>query len=488
MVSEVLKVCVSKGYLLDKEILNFFEKIGINETNEILEKLTSIGVSGKILNKKVLEDNKIHFSKYFSLGESKNKDNFIEVKNFNLKNKKLEFNDFLLNFNSRYNLIKEILEKKDIDNLCSIRRVGNVNGSYNIIASVVEKRITKNKNLLLEVEDNTGKIIVLINRENQSLFDLAKNLMLDDIVCFKTNGSIKMLFCNKIIFPDAFLEKEKISKHDEYIAFSGDLHVGSKMFLENNFLKFIDWLNGEVGDDRQRALAKKIKYLFLTGDNIDGVGVFPDQEDYLNIKSCRDQYRKFAQLIDKIRKDVSIIICPGQHDSVWIGEMQNIIPEKWAKELHMMENVYLVNNPGFVKIRDFNILMYYGASINRFIDEMSEIRIKYAHNKPLLLVKEMLKRRHLAPTHGLMDYVPRTEDYLVIKEIPDIVVIGDQHRLDFDKYNNILLFASSCWKTKTPFEEKVGSNPDPCKVPLFNLKTREIKVMDFSGEESEVLQ
>jgi len=53
-------------------------------------------------------------------------------------------------------------------------------------------------------------------------------------------------------------------------------------------------------------------------------------------------------------------------------------------------------------------------------------------------------------------------------------------------YNNILLVASSCWQAKTPFEEKVGNNPDPCKVPVFNLKSREIKILDFSTPSGEV--
>jgi DNA polymerase II small subunit/DNA polymerase delta subunit B len=34
------------------------------------------------------------------------------------------------------------------------------------------------------------------------------------------------------------------------------------MFLEKNVLKFIDWLNGEVGDSRQRAIAKKLNIYF----------------------------------------------------------------------------------------------------------------------------------------------------------------------------------------------------------------------------------
>jgi len=78
-------------------------------------------------------------------------------------------------------------------------------------------------------------------------------------------------------------------------------------------------------------------------------------------------------------------------------------------------------------------------------------------------------------------YVPgENEDSLAIKEIPDILVTGDMHRTDVDIYNNILIICCSCWQSITPFEEKVGNQPDPCKVPMLNLKTREMKILDFS--------
>jgi len=67
--------------------------------------------------------------------------------------------------------------------------------------------------------------------------------------------------------------------------------------------------------------------------------------------------------------------------------------------------------------------------------------------------------------------------------VPDIVVTADQHRAEFSCYNNILLVTSSCWQSITPFEEKLGNIPEPCRVPLFNLKTREIKIIDFSDDE-----
>ena len=30
-----------------------------------------------------------------------------------------------------------------------------------------------------------------------------------------------------------------------------------------------------------------------------------------------------------------------------------------------------------------------------------------------------------------------------------------------------------------PYQEKMGFKSDYCKVPMFNLKTREVKILDF---------
>jgi len=156
-----------------------------------------------------------------------------------------------------------------------------------------------------------------------------------------------------------------------------------------------------------------------------------------------------------------------------------------------LENVLLVSNPALVEIGDKNkkgmkILMYHGASMNSFIDEIESLRLIKAHNTPAKVVKEILKRRHVAPIHGSVTYIPtEREDPLVISEVPDIINTADFHRPEIDTYNNILIICSSCWQSITPFEEKVGNNPDPCKVPVLNLRTREIKILDFSDEKKE---
>ena len=163
---------------------------------------------------------------------------------------------------------------------------------------------------------------------------------------------------------------------------------------------------------------------------------------------------------------------------VWLGEPQAAISDKWAPGLVGMENLFLVSNPCEVEIGSgFRVLMYHGASINGFIGEMPKLRgVKISK-----IMEEILRRRHLAPIYGVMDYVPkRDKDALVIENVPDIFVVGDRHRAEVESYNGVLMVSTSCWQSITPFEERVGNKPDPCKVPLFNLKTREVKIVDFS--------
>jgi len=517
MADNILRDCMKKGFLLDKEMLEMLSDLTDEGAKNVIDVLGNLGIEERVINKRLFEN---HFDKFRNLliaEEGKDEmHNFFEGMGYKkgeeivegveedldgsvcgkvklisapaFSQKKIEVKDFVKHFRSRYESIKSMLETRDFENLTSIRKIGQDRRSYTIIAAVFGKRITKNKNLFLEVEDLTGTSIVLINQNKKEVFEKAKDLLNDDIVAFNVSGTSEMLFANDVIFPEASLPEKRHSEFDEYVAFSGDFHAGSTMFLEKNLLRFVKWLNGEEGDEKQRALAKKVKYLFLTGDNIDGVGHYPGQEKHLIQKTTKGQYDKVEEIVKLIRKDVKIIMCPGQHDAVWVGEPQPMIGERFAEGLHKIENLTLVSNPALVEIDGgFRILMYHGASINRFIDEIPEIRTNFGHNSPTRVVREMLKRRHLAPIHGGMDYIPCEKgDPMVIDKIPDIIATADQHRAEVSNFNNILMIASSCWQSITPFEEKVGNVPDPCKVPLFNLKTREIKMLDFSDELKEV--
>ena len=53
------------------------------------------------------------------------------------------------------------------------------------------------------------------------------------------------------------------------------------------------------------------------------------------------------------------------------------------------------------------------------------------------------------------------------------------HRPDTFTYNNVTIINSSCWQGRTAYQEKMGSNPLPARVPVVNLKTREISIIKF---------
>jgi len=536
MNSPILQLFIEKGFLLDKEILDFLNELD-NETitNEILHKIALVSRK-KVITKHLINENFDTLKPlFFELDHEKKKvvdKYFVNVHiSFELKkervieptltpspsiphfttpsikilsspliaSKRLEVKDFIKYFKNRYNLLRKILqERNSLQNLISIDKI-NGSKDFSIIGIVSDKHVTKNKNLILTVEDLTGKAKLLINQNKEELFNKSKEILLDDIIAFTCNGSRDFLFVNDFFYPDSLIKDKKKCNEEVYALFISDIHVGSKNFLEKNFSRFIDWLSGKNCDEKEKEVLQKIKYIFVVGDTVDGVGVYPGQEKDLAIKDIKVQYDVLGSFYKKIPPHIQIIQCAGQHDAVRVAEPQPPVGEDFAAALHQLPNIHLVSNPSFIEIEAGNcsinekkinegirILMYHGASMHGMINEIEELRLSNAHSTPAKVVKHLLLRRHLAPTHGATTYIPdMNDDPLFMKEVPDILTTGDLHRTDIDSYNNVLIISNSCWQAMTAFEEKVGNKPDPCKVPILNLKTRAIKILDFSGEEEE---
>jgi len=397
--------------------------------------------------------------------------------------KKIKVKDFFNYFRQRFIEIRKILqERPELDNLVSVNKISRNNQRVSIIGMVYSKRITKNNNILLEVEDLTGKIKVLVTQSKKEVYQKAEDITLDSIIGFKGSGNNDILFVNDIVFPDAAIPERKKSPVEENVLFISDLHVGSRNFMEKNFLKFIDYLNGKVPNTPE---AEKIKYLFVVGDLIAGVGVYPNQEKELKIKDLEAQYSRVAELLNKIRKDIKIIILPGNHDCVRLMEPQPILDEKYAWPLYNLKNVTLTGNPSLVNIgakenfSGFNVLAYHGFSYPYYANNIQSLISEDAASSPDKIMKYLLKNRHLAPTYASIQHAPLEEDELVIKNVPDIFVSGHTHKNSISYYNNVLIISNSCWEELMPYQEKMGFESDYCKVPMFNLKTRAIKILDF---------
>lgn len=514
---QILQFCLQQGLLVDKDILDLFsESKDFDSVKMIIEKIKH-QTNQKIITRELFDKNKERVINVFSsLPEEKQKSleslkiklglsieiskeiisetvsKEEEISNENkvkvissspVQSPKISVENFITHFRNRFSEIKNILqERSELRNLISINKIFGDRQGMSVIGMIRDKRVTKNKNIIFEVEDLTGVIKVLINFNKKEIYEKAEEICLDSVVGFMGSGNNEILFANEIIFPDISLNERKNSPIEEYAVFISDLHFGSKKFMQENFEKFINYLNGNVPKTPE---ASKIKYLIIGGDLVTGVGVYPNQERDLIIADLEEQNLAMSELLKKIRKDIKIIICPGNHEGVRLMEPQPLYDEKYAWPLHEMQNVTLVENPSMINIgatetfSGFNILMYHGFSYPFYADTIPRLLKIRAMNTPDEIMKYLLKNRHLAPTHNSVQSFPHEKDVHLIRTAPDIFFSGHTHKSAISYYNNILVISGSSWEGKTDYQEKFGNEQDHCKVPLFNLKTRAVKILDF---------
>jgi len=399
--------------------------------------------------------------------------------------------DFVMFFNARYRVLSSILlNRAELTNNVSIARLKNKTDreSISIIGLVTEIAFTKNNNLMLTLEDPTGSIRVIFTKKKRELFNQAMTVTLDEVIGVVGASGKNVLFGTSIVWPGVPMKELKKSNAHEYAIVISDLHIGSKNFKKKEFVRFLNWIQGKVGTETQKMVAERTRYIFLVGDLVDGVGVYPEQYNELEIKDIYEQYKLCAEYLSRIPNDKAIIICPGNHDALRLAEPQPPIGPELAPELCSLPNAIMVSNPALVNIgktkdfSGFDVLLYHGYGFDYYVANIEAIRHAGGYNNPEVIMKYLLQRRHLSPTHGSTLYIPeRTKDPLVIERVPDFFLTGHIHKSSISNFRNVTLVSGSCWQAKTAFQEKVGHEPEPCRVPMIELHTRKMRVLKFGG-------
>ncbi len=492
-----------------REIINFFIKNGILLSSELLNKINDdeqISRISDLLKSKQIDEFVVDldFNELTKLKEktriqkteeSKEENERYKVKivySYKEEPKKREPQDFVDYYNNRYKAIEKILKQhQELKNIVSINKIINKKEKEEttIIGIVSSKQITKNGNLILLLEDPTGQRKVIVNKNKPTLFSEAKDIVLDEVIGIVGVNVETITFANNIVWPDIPTNKElKKSGEEKYALFLSDLHVGSAKFLPEDFEKFIKWINGDIGNEQQQHIAKNVEYIFIAGDLVDGCGIYPEQDKELLTKDIHQQYKECAELLKQIPQYIPLIVCPGNHDALRISEPQPPLSKDFAKPMHELNNAIMVSNPSMININSsygfagFDVLMYHGYSFDYFIAEVDSLRNQGGYDRADLIMKFLLKRRHLAPTHLSTLYIPDPKmDPLVIEKVPDIFLSGHIHKTAIANYKNTTLICGSCWQSKTIFQEKVGHNPEPSRVPIVNLQTRDVKILKFGN-------
>ncbi|RLF53666.1 MAG: hypothetical protein DRN24_00140 [Thermoplasmata archaeon] len=171
-----------------------------------------------------------------------------------------------------------------------------------------------------------------------------------------------------------------------------------------------------------------------------------------------------------------MIMQPGNHDAVRPAEPQPTF-EKEIQDLFSDMNITFVGNPCYFSIHNVEILSYHGQSLLDYATNVQHLK----YNEPVEIMKTMLRKHHLAPTYGgYTPLAPEHIDYMVIDRIPDVFVTGHVHLAQISDYRGVKLINASSWQAQTTYQKMLNFIPDSAKLPILDLKTGNVTMMDFS--------
>ncbi len=390
--------------------------------------------------------------------------------------------DFTKLFVDRFNSLRKILrnQRRELANVIPIDRITKRDvKEIHIVGIVKEVKTTTNGHRLIELEDDTGIAVCIALKNDHETLHLANEVVLDEIIGIRGQLSRNrdLIVIQSIVHPDISIQN---SRHKAevplYAAFLSDIHVGSKQFMIDEWQSFLKWINGQIGNSRQKDVAGKIKYLIIPGDVVDGIGIYPDQDKELSIINVYRQYEALAQQLRLIPDHITMIMQPGNHDAVRPAEPQPTF-EKEIQDLFSGMNIEFVGNPCYFSVHGVEILSYHGQSLLDYATNIQHLK----YNEPVEIMKVMLRKHHLAPTYGgYTPLAPEHIDYMVIDKIPDIFVTGHVHLAQISDYRGVTLINASSWQAQTSYQKMLNFIPDSAKMPIVDLKTGTVTMMDFN--------
>jgi len=377
-------------------------------------------------------------------------------------------------FQDRYSHLVDIARQRpDSKNITSIESGREMRDKEYKIAGLVSSRNSrKGGGVELVLDDPTGSAKLYCGDE---VADSALALPFDSLVVADVAlGKTGQLYARNLVLPDIPTRKTVGSSRRVYAVMLSDLHIGSKLFLADDFSRFLAWLNGRLGD---LDIVERIRYVIVAGDIVDGIGVYPGQEFQLSEKTLRRQYIVARAFLEQVPKHMKLLIVPGNHDPVRQALPQPAVPADVAGPLYGLENAVHLGGPVNIKLDGVDFLIFHGRSLDDVIATIPDL----TYDRPVEAMEVLLKARHLAPTYGKRTALsPEVRDMLVIDPVPDVFHAGHVHTLNVGSYRGTLVVNSGTFQAQTPFQANMGIDPICSIVPILNLSTLEVVKRNFT--------
>jgi DNA polymerase II small subunit len=467
-----INYALNKGFQIHPDALKIIERVDVNELERVIKQIIREKTKQKLfsINQNDLEvvlglkdDEKLE-SEYRVLSDPSPKITSAEgVEGYGML------------FESRFMKLKKIIsnrpEAKMLKTISSVVSSKSNDDMY-ICGLLTERRVERNVTKLI-IDDPTSSIETIIF--DQDLQKIAASLLTDQFVMGRISLAKNGGFIMKdIIVPDIPEHIPNRSKTETYAAFLSDLHIGSMYFMEKELNDFISWLSSPD------PIARKIRFVLICGDVVDGVGIYPNQDKELDCVDIHEQLKKTAELLSKIPQHIKIFVTPGNHDPGRRALPQPAIPQIYNSDLWNKKNIFMLGNPAMISLNGVKVLMFHGQSI----DDVVRTTPGLSFDKPALVMKYLLQARHLSPIYGSQTpLAPELDDMMVIEDIPDIFHAGHVHVVDLDLYRGVLILNSGAWQHQTPFQAGVGITPTPGMAVIVNLKTFKVYTKSFTSKD-----
>ncbi|QLH80808.1 DNA-directed DNA polymerase II small subunit [Halosimplex pelagicum] len=382
-----------------------------------------------------------------------------------------EYSDFVAVFRDRYEKLSKQLRGRVNHRPTDAIESMPGNSEAAMVGMVSDIRSTASGHWLVELEDTNGTFPCLVMKD-RDIAALVQELLLDEVIA--VDGTLAddggILFVDSLYFPEIPRTYEPSTADREVeAALISDVHVGSQEFEADAWHRFTDWLH--------TADASAVEYLLIAGDMVEGVGVYPDQDEELDIVDIYEQYERFSEYLKEVPGDVEIIMIPGNHDAVRLAEPQPAFDEE-LRDIMSAHDARISGNPSTVTVEGVDVLMYHGVSLDEVIAELPDDKASY--DEPHKPMYQLLKKRHVAPQFGGQTRLaPEEEDHLVMESVPDVFHSGHVHKLGYGKYHNVLTINSGCWQAQTDFQKSVNIDPDVAFAPIVSLDTLDLRIHDF---------
>ena len=387
---------------------------------------------------------------------------------------------FVEHFRSRFSQLDKIMRRRmDLRDAISIGALEKMplKSKVKVIGIITEKRGSGNR-LFIELEDPENSITVMTSDEETVRKGLS--LLTDQVICIKgVKYKQDLLIANDFIWPDIPSTPPRRSDIPLCTAFLADIHVGSIDFEDKMFNRFLRWMNMDVGTRKMQLLASRVKYIVIAGDLVEGIGVYPNQLDELNIPDIHEQYEESARLLSEIPDYVEIIVIPGNHDAVRKSLPQPSIPANYAKSLNEDKRIHMLGSPCRVQMHGVESYIAHGKALDEILASVPGMNF----HSPEKGIELLLKCRHICPTFGSSTPIaPERIDRLVIPSNPDVIHMGHIHVHGIRKYKGSTIIASGAWQRQTSFQKRVNLDPTVGVAPIFDLKTHQTTNINFNGE------